>query len=61
MVVRAPRAAEGWAVATWLVTHAAWYGIHDVRYDGLVWRAASGGRGWTPDKDTAHPGQVLAS
>ncbi|HUZ39095.1 MAG TPA: hypothetical protein VMV17_22450 [Streptosporangiaceae bacterium] len=61
MVVRAPRAALGWAVATWLVTHASSYGIHDIRYDGLVWRAASGGRGWTRDKSPAHPGQVLAS
>jgi hypothetical protein len=70
--VTAPRAAArlrvpaahpelGWTVAAWLVTHAASYGIHQVSYAGLRWRAAAGGRGWTRDPRPAAPGAVLAS
>lgn len=36
----------GWAVASWLVTHASSYGIREVRYRGYQWSAAHGGRGW---------------
>ena len=61
MLVRAPHPALGWAVATWLVTHAASYGIHDVRYAGFQWRESSGSRGWTLDKDRARPDVVRAS
>jgi hypothetical protein len=35
---------EGWAVAAWLVTHAARYGVSDVRYAGFQWLANSSGR-----------------
>jgi hypothetical protein len=35
---------EGWAVAAWLITHAAGYGIHDVRYAGFEWLASGSGR-----------------
>jgi hypothetical protein len=38
---------EGWAVATWLITHAERYGISDVRYAGLQWLASGSGR-WRP-------------
>jgi hypothetical protein len=61
MVVRAPRPALGWAVATWLVTHASSYGIHDVRYAGYEWRESSGSSGWTLDKGQARPDVVRAS
>ena len=40
-------AREGWAVAAWLVSHAARYGISDVRYAGFQWLASSSGR-WKP-------------
>jgi hypothetical protein len=42
------------------VTHATTYGIHQVSYSGLRWRAATGGRGWTRDPHPAAPGAVLA-
>ncbi len=51
----------GWTVAAWLVTHAASYGLHQVSYAGLRWRAAAGGSGWTRDPHPATPGAVLAS
>jgi hypothetical protein len=53
--------AEGWAVAAWLVTHAATYRLHEVRYLGFQWQAASGGSGWTRYKATGPRGQVLTS
>jgi len=61
MVVHPPRPALGWAVATWLVTHASSYGIHDVRYAGYQWRQSSGSSGWTPDKGQASPDGIRAS
>ena len=61
MLVRVPRPAVGWAVAAWLVTHAARYGIHDVRYGGFQWRQSAGGSGWTLDKAQEHPDLVRAS
>jgi len=38
---------EGWAVAVWLVSHAARYGITDVHYAGFQWLSTSSGR-WKP-------------
>ena len=38
---------EGWAVASWLVSHAATYGIASVRYAGFQWLASGSGR-WKP-------------
>jgi hypothetical protein len=35
---------QGWAVASWLVAHAANYGIQTVRYQSYRWLAASSGR-----------------
>ena len=40
---------DAWTVASWLVTHAAAYGLTDVRYDGYQWTAAAGSQGWRPD------------
>jgi hypothetical protein len=48
-VVRVKRPAAGWAVASWLVTHATAYGISTVRYAGYQWNASTGSRGWTRD------------
>jgi hypothetical protein len=39
----------GWAVASWLVTHAKAYGISDVRYAGYQWSASAGDHGWIRD------------
>ena len=61
MFVPAPHPAVGWAVATWLVTHAASYGIHDVRYAGFQWQESSGSSGWTPDKSQEQPDVIRAS
>ena len=61
MLVRVPRPAVGWAVATWLVTHAGSYGIHDVHYAGFHWRLSSGSSGWRPDKGQTRPDVVRAS
>ena len=61
MFVRASHPAVGWAVATWLVTHAASYGIHDVRYAGFQWQESSGSSGWTPDKSRQQPDVIRAS
>lgn len=48
--VKANTAREGWAVATWAVTHAKVYGLTEVRYAGKHWRADAGHDGWTPDE-----------
>jgi len=61
MVVHPRRPALGWAVASWLVTHASAYGIHDVRYAGYRWRESSGSSGWTLDKGQVRPYVVRAS
>jgi hypothetical protein len=61
MLVHTSRPALGWAVAAWLVTHAASYGIHDVRYGGFQWQQSSGNGGWTPDKAQEQPDVVRAS
>jgi len=61
MLVRVPRPALGWAIASWLVTHASSYGIHDVRYAGFRWQQSSGTSGWTRDKGQTRPDVVKAS
>src|SRR5215469_12013507 len=49
LLVRASQATVGWAVAAWLVTHAAQYRLRDVSFAGFQWNASQGG-GWTKDK-----------
>jgi hypothetical protein len=49
LLVRASRAAIGWAVAAWLVTHAAQYRLREVSFAGFRWSASLGGV-WTKDK-----------
>jgi hypothetical protein len=41
--------AEGWAVASWLVTHATTYGLTNVSFAGYQWSLTTGSRGWTRD------------
>jgi hypothetical protein len=47
--VRVRHRAAGWAVASWLVTHARAYGISHVSYAGYQWSATAGRRGWARD------------
>lgn len=44
--VRVPDRGVGWAVACWLVTHAASYRIAAVRFAGYQWLASHGQKGW---------------
>jgi hypothetical protein len=46
MHVRVPNSAVGWAVASWLVTHANSFKIRNVSYQGFRWSAAHGQKGW---------------
>jgi hypothetical protein len=48
-VVRVRHPAAGWAVASWLVTHATAYGLTNVRYAGYEWNLTAGSQGWTRD------------
>jgi hypothetical protein len=43
---------EGWSVAAWLVSHAADYGISDVRYAGYEWRGTKGSGQWAALKQS---------
>jgi hypothetical protein len=43
--VRGPE--MGWAVATWLISHAGRFKIRQVSYQGYQWKAAHGKNGWT--------------
>lgn len=61
MQVRPSGPAMGWAVASWLVTHAAMYHIHSVSYGGFEWRESAGTSGWTQDKNPASAGDIRAS
>jgi hypothetical protein len=51
--------AVGWAVAAWLVTHAAQYRLRDVTFAGFEWSASHGGN-WTKDK-AARASAVVAT
>jgi len=51
---------EGWAVASWLVTHADAYGISDVHYGGYQWAAPAGTKGWQPDTGPASPASATS-
>lgn len=61
LLVRATDPATGWAVASWLVTHAGQYRLHDVRYAGYQWQADAGTKGWTRLARRAVAGGVSAS
>ncbi len=45
--------AEGWAVAAWLVSHAASFGIGSIRYQGYRWLASSGSGRWQAEAASA--------
>jgi len=54
MAVRVPDRAAGWAVACWLVTHAASYRIDAVRFLGYQWLASVGQKGWRKVHPSRH-------
>jgi hypothetical protein len=43
-------ARDGWAVASWAVSHAQGYGLTEIRYHGRRWTATNGYAGWTHDE-----------
>jgi hypothetical protein len=52
--VRIYHSAAGWAVASWLVTHATTYGLTGVRFAGYQWSLSAGNKGWTRDPSAPH-------
>lgn len=58
LIVQVADARQGWAVATWLVSHAQRYRIDDVRYADYQWTAAHGTQGWARTVSPAPPGCV---
>ena len=59
--VRVHTVAAGWAVASWLVSHASSFKLRRVTYQGYEWTAAHGRKGWialprSTRKTTAHLG-----
>jgi hypothetical protein len=54
MAVKVPDRAAGWAVACWLVTHAASYRIETVRFAGYRWLASVGQKGWRKVRPSRH-------
>ena len=58
LIVQVRSARQGWAVATWLVSHAQQFRIGEVRYAGYEWTAADGARGWARTVSPALPGSV---
>ncbi|HWG65340.1 MAG TPA: hypothetical protein VG253_26955 [Streptosporangiaceae bacterium] len=61
LLLRVGTGAAGWAVAAWLVTHAAGYDIHQVRYAGYQWRASAGQRGWAHNAGEPPTGHIELS
>jgi hypothetical protein len=59
LIVHVADVRQGWAVATWLVSHAQQYRIDDVRYADYQWTAAHGGRGWARTVSPAPPRSVV--
>ena len=61
MLVRVGQPRLGWAVASWLVTHASSYRLHEVRFSGYQWRATAGSKGWVKDAGEPPPGSIELS
>lgn len=59
--VRIGRPRLGWEVATWLVTHASAYHIHQIRFAGYQWRAAASSKGWVRAADAPPAGSLELS
>lgn len=50
----------GWAVASWLVSHANKFRISQVSYQGYQWTSADGHRGWRPEPSSRHAAAARA-
>ncbi len=61
MQVRIGQPRFGWEVATWLVTHASTYRIHQIRFGGYQWRAAASSKGWVRDPGAPPSGHLELS
>jgi hypothetical protein len=61
MLMPVARPKLGWSVASWLVTHASAYGVHQVRFGGYQWRAAAGSKGWVRDAGAPPAGTIQLS
>ena len=61
MLVRVGRPRLGWEVATWLVTHASTYHVHQIRFAGYQWRAAASSKGWIRDAGAPPAGSLEVS
>ena len=59
--VRVGQPRFGWEVASWLVTHASTYHIHQIRYGGFEWRAAASSKGWVRDAGAPPTGSLELS
>jgi hypothetical protein len=58
LIVQAGNVSQGWAVATWLVSHAQLYRISYVGYAGYRWTAADGSRGWSRSVSPTPAGSI---
>lgn len=58
--VRVGQPQLGWAIAAWLVSHADKFHIKHVAYQGYVWTAAHGHRGWLLGHGTGHAATASA-
>jgi hypothetical protein len=54
VAVRVRNKATGWAVASWLITHAVSYHINTVRFAGYQWTTARGQHGWRSVRPNRH-------
>jgi len=54
LLLRVPGQPAGWAVAAWVVTHAAAYGIKAVSFEGYRWTAVHGQLGWIRGSTRRH-------
>jgi hypothetical protein len=61
MQVRIGVSRFGWEVATWLVTHASTYHVHQIRFDGYQWRATASNKGWVRDAGAPPKGILVLS
>jgi hypothetical protein len=61
MQLRIAHCKLGWEVASWLVTHASKYGVHQVRFGRYEWRAVAGIRGWVRDAGAPPAGTIELS
>jgi hypothetical protein len=58
--VRVRTVASGWAMAAWLVSHAAVFKLQLVRYQGYQWTSAHGRKGWRRAPRSAGGGAARA-